>query len=100
MNLRLQPPAMLPLSLTSSSRTYSDHVPFGFKPLKTDKAVPYGPTGAGLGKVSPATKSRSEESRVGKEGRSESWADDAKKKVSVTLFIFTERTVFYITIKF
>ena len=29
----------------------------GFKPLKTDKAVPYGPTGAGLGKVSPVSKS-------------------------------------------
>src|SRR5213080_1554448 len=56
-NLRVQPPAMLPLSLAASSRTYSDQVPFGSSPLKADNVVPYGPPGAGLGKVSPVTKS-------------------------------------------
>src|SRR5439155_11062039 len=48
---------MLPLSLASSSTTYSDQVPFGSNPLKADNAVPYGPAGAGLGEVSPVTKS-------------------------------------------
>lgn len=48
----VQPPLMLPTSTPSSSRTYSDHVPFGEKPLNADNAAPPPGTGAGAGKLS------------------------------------------------
>ena len=47
--LRLQPSAIEPASSDVSSYTYNDHVPLGLVPLKTDKAVPYGPDGVGGG---------------------------------------------------
>ena len=45
----LQPPAMNPESAGPSSKTYSDQVPLGPVPLKSDSRVPYGPAGAGAG---------------------------------------------------
>jgi hypothetical protein len=50
----VHPPLMLPTSTPASSRTYKDHVPFGFVPLNTDNncGSVYGPAGAGAGKTS------------------------------------------------
>lgn len=49
------PPAMLPWSDPLSSTTYSAQVPFGFVPLKTERAEPPEAAGAGAGQVSPAS---------------------------------------------
>ena len=50
--VRLQPPAKLPGFGPLSSLTNSDHTPLGLCPLRVDNVVPYGPAGAGEGKVS------------------------------------------------
>jgi hypothetical protein len=44
-----QPLLMFPESPGPPSNTYNDQVPFGLVPLKTARAVPYGPAGAGAG---------------------------------------------------
>src|SRR6266498_55020 len=78
---------MLPLSLAASSRTYSDQVPFGFRPLNPDNVVPYGPPGAGLGKVSPVTKSVGLYVPELMAELSDSMETAASSKVRVTLLI-------------
>src|SRR2546430_12717527 len=51
--VRLHPPAKLPWSPGPSSNRYKDQVPLAPVPLNADNVAPYGPGGAGLGKVSP-----------------------------------------------
>ena len=48
-----QPPEMLPESPPASSITYRLQVPFGFAPLKVDRATLPEGTGAGAENVSP-----------------------------------------------
>src|SRR4051812_27029922 len=55
--VRLQPEAITPWSPGPSSTRYKDHVPLADCPLKTERALGYGPTGAGAGMESPGSKS-------------------------------------------
>src|SRR5688572_6780434 len=50
--MRLHPPAMLPPGNDVSVTAYKFHVPLASVPVNVDKVLPYGPAGAGLGKVS------------------------------------------------
>src|SRR2546427_4879053 len=48
-------PTRLPESGLASSAMYSRQVPLGLAPLKEERVTEYGPTGAGLGMVSPGS---------------------------------------------
>src|SRR2546425_500611 len=55
--VKLHPPPSEPWSPLPSSMTYNDQIPLAACPVNADNAVPYGPAGAGTGKLSPGTKS-------------------------------------------
>ena len=48
----VQPPVILPLSLSASSTMYSDQTPLPETPLNAESEAEYGPIGAGEAKVS------------------------------------------------